>query len=50
MLAGLHESADLIAMFDSTVIRAHVSAAGAKRGRKVKPSDVIVDGSEPKSI
>jgi transposase len=29
-LAGLSESAHLVQMFDSTVVRAHVSAAGAK--------------------
>ena len=29
-LAGLSESAGLVQMFDSTVVRAHVSAAGAK--------------------
>ena len=30
MLAGLSETAHVVQMFDSTVIRAHVSAAGAK--------------------
>ena len=50
ILAGLDESAHLIAMFDSTVIRAHVSAAGAKGGRKVKRSAGLVEGSEPTSI
>ena len=30
MLAGLSGTAHLVQMFDSTVIRAHVSAAGAK--------------------
>jgi transposase len=30
MLAGLSSSAYLVQMFDSTIIRAHVSAAGAK--------------------
>ncbi len=34
ILAGLDESAHLIAMFDSTVIRAHISAAGAKGAGK----------------
>ena len=33
-LASLSETAHLVQMFDSTVIRAHVSAAGAKRGQK----------------
>ena len=32
-LASLSERAHLVQMFDSTVIRAHVSAAGAKRGQ-----------------
>ncbi|MCK7615000.1 hypothetical protein [Roseibium sediminicola] len=50
ILAGLDEGAHLIAMFDSTVIRAHVSAAGAKGGRKVKRSGVRAAGSAPKSI
>ena len=34
MLAGLSGTAHLVQMFDSTVIRAHVSAAGAKGGRR----------------
>ena len=33
-LASMSASAHLIQMFDSTVVRAHVSAAGAKGGRK----------------
>lgn len=37
-LAELSESAHLVQMFDSTVVRAHVSAAGAKGGRKTKRS------------
>src|ERR1019366_5144471 len=32
-LAGLSKTAKLVQMFDSTVVRAHVSAAGAKGGR-----------------
>ena len=32
-LAALSETAHLVQMFDSTVVRAHVSAAGAKGGR-----------------
>lgn len=31
-LAGLSETAHLVQMFDSTIVRAHVSAAGAKGG------------------
>jgi len=37
-LASLSETAGLVQMFDSTVVRAHVSAAGAKGGRKMSPS------------
>ena len=37
-LAGLSSSAHLVQMFDSTVVRAHVSAAGAKGGRKIRRS------------
>ncbi len=37
-LAGLSQTAHLVQMFDSTVVRAHVSAAGAKGGRMVKRS------------
>ncbi|MEO1458527.1 MAG: transposase [Pseudomonadota bacterium] len=33
MLAGLSGTAQQVQMFDSTVIRAHVSAAGEKRGQ-----------------
>jgi transposase len=40
MLAELSESAHLVQMFDSTVVRAHVSAAGAKGGRKMSLSGV----------
>jgi transposase len=32
-LASLGETAHLVQMFDSTIVRAHVSAAGAKGGR-----------------
>jgi len=37
-LASPSETAPLVQMFDSTVVRAHVSAAGAKGGRKMSPS------------
>jgi hypothetical protein len=33
-LAALSETAHLVQMFDSTIVRAHVSAAGAKRGQR----------------
>jgi transposase len=35
-LAGASHTAHLVQMFDSTVVRAHVSAAGAKGGRTGK--------------
>src|SRR5499427_6600622 len=37
-LAGLSETAHLVQMFDSTVVRAHVSAAGTKGGSMIKRS------------
>jgi transposase len=37
-LAAMSSSAHLIKMFDSTIVRAHVSAAGAKGGKKGKRS------------
>ena len=50
ILTGLDEGAHLIAMCDSTVIRAHVSAAGAKGGRTGKRSGGLAAASVPKSI
>jgi len=50
MLAGLSGTAHLVQMFDSTVIRAHVSAAGAKGGRPVRPWGAHAAGSARKSI
>ena len=50
MLAGLSETAHLVQMFDSTVIRAHVSAAGAKGGKTLRRSGAQAAGSERKSI
>ena len=50
MLAGLSGTAHLVQMFDSTVIRAHVSAAGAKGGKKARRSGARVAGSARKSI
>jgi transposase len=35
-LASMSSSAHLFQMFDSTIVRAHVSAAGAKGGSKIK--------------
>ena len=34
--ASLSETANLVQMFDSTIVRAHVSAAGAKGGRTLR--------------
>ena len=48
-LASLSSSAHLIQMFDSTIVRAHVSAAGAKGGRKARPSAARAVGSRRKS-
>jgi transposase len=48
-LAGLSRTAHLVQMFDSTVVRAHVSAAGAKGGRTVRRSAVRAAASGPRS-
>jgi transposase len=48
-LASFSETAHLVEMFDSTVIRAHVSAAGAKGGKKAKPLGVHGAASRRKS-
>jgi transposase len=48
-LAGLSQTAHLVQMFDSTVVRAHVSAAGAKGGRTAKPLAAPAAGSRPRS-
>lgn len=48
-LASLSTSAHLVQMFDSTVVRAHVSAAGAKGGRRAKHSGDHAAGSRPRS-
>ena len=37
-LAAMSQTAHLVQMFDSTVVRAHVSAAGAKGGKKIRRS------------
>ena len=48
-LAGLSTTAHLVQMFDSTIVRAHVSAAGAKGGKHARRSaDPAVD-SRPRS-
>lgn len=40
LLAEQSRTAHLVQFFDSTVVRAHVSAAGAKGGSRTKRSDV----------
>jgi transposase len=50
MLADLSGTAHLVQMFDSTVIRAHVSAAGAKGGSRARLSAALAAGSARKSI
>lgn len=49
-LASLSRTAHLVQMFDSTVIRAHVSAAGAKGGSRAKHSAARGAASAPRSI
>lgn len=48
-LAAMSPSAHLIQMFDSTIVRAHVSAAGAKGGKAVKRSAARAEASRPRS-
>jgi transposase len=48
-LAGLSRTAGLVQMFDSTAVRAHVSAAGAKGGRMVRRSAARAAASGPRS-
>ena len=50
LLAETSQTAHLVQMFDSTVVRAHVSAAGAKGGSKIRHSAVHEAVSRPKSI
>jgi transposase len=49
LLAETSKTAHLVQMFDSTVVRAHVSAAGAKGGSKIRPSAVHEAGFHAKS-
>lgn len=49
-LAAMSQTAHLVQMFDSTVVRAHVSAAGAKGGKTIRPSGVRAAASRRKSI
>ena len=48
LLAETSKTAHVVQLFDSTVVRAHVSAAGAKGGRKIRPSAVRAVGSPRK--
>lgn len=46
-LAAMSPSAHLIQMFDSTIVRAHVSAAGAKGGKRARRSAARAAASRP---
>ena len=48
-LAQTSRTAHLVQMFDSTVVRAHVSAAGAKGGSKIRHLDARAAVFRPKS-
>jgi transposase len=49
-LAAMSQTAHLVQMFDSTVVRAHVSAAGAKGGSTTKLSAAHAVGFQPRFI
>ncbi len=49
LLAETSQTAHLVQMFDSTVVRAHVSAAGAKGGSKTRRSGDHAVGSRARS-
>jgi transposase len=49
LLAETSKTAHLVQMFDSTVVRAHVSAAGAKGGSKIRRSGAHGAASRAKS-
>jgi transposase len=49
LLAETSKTAHLVQMFDSTVVRGHVSAAGAKGGSKIRRSGAHGAVSRPKS-
>src|SRR5438105_12110089 len=49
ILAAMSGTAHLVQMVDSTIVRAHVSAAGAKGGRTAKRSAARAAGFPPKS-
>jgi transposase len=48
-LASMSSTAHLLQMFDSTIVRAHVSAAGAKGGKRGRRSGARVVASPRKS-
>ena len=48
-LAGMSRTAHLVQMFDSTAVRAHVSAAGAKGGSRARRSDAPAVASRARS-
>jgi transposase len=48
-LAAMSRTAHLVQMFDSTVVRAHVSAAGAKGGRTARRWAARAAASRPSS-
>jgi transposase len=48
-LAEISGTAHLVQMVDSTIVRAHVSAAGAKGGRKTRPSVAHAADFPPRS-
>jgi len=50
MLAELSQTAHLVQFFDSTIARAHVSAAGAKGGSKARRLADLAVASRPKFI
>jgi hypothetical protein len=49
-IAAMSGTAHLVQMFDSTVVRAHVSAGSAKGGKTIKRSAVRAAASRRKSI
>src|ERR1700683_1875370 len=49
-LAAMSETADLVQMFDSAVVRDHVSAAGAKGGKIIRHSVAHAVDFQPRFI
>ncbi len=49
LLAETSQTAHLVQMFDSTVVRAHALAAGAKGGSKIRRSGARAAGSRARS-